>query len=478
MAVNSSFYVNAADLATATSVYLDLSLTNIAPDGFYGDGTITRQQSSGILLTSAPCVSPCPAPCGTAIGAGGNTGVYQTNLDVGSVGTGAIIISFNPQSVPDGIRATYNSVVYNKISSPVNGPFQCPNYGHYAIIGSIGNVSSCGSWYPAGITQTNTVFLYNPAGNNFVNTGTTQTDVIVGTSSAPTLQPDYFLTTFGMQNCIMVIPKPTATPSALLIEIIGPCTSTGWSFTAACPVALPTFPASNVFASASIPCATPLPNTFYFAKVHTALDSYVGLYDYVFTDVNGQFPLPTGYYLTSNVAAPNKVIEVDNGVIVAITNCTTPPLPVTGLVWATTVNNPCNATPWVISNQNLTIRYNVTDSTNCGGTCGVVQAGTATATITVGAVNTNMGLTFTGIGELQAPQFEIVTFQLDGVQIADAHAAGGNQGCAMGPVVQTYQTPPPYLLLAGTTHTLFINFTTADGLYHVGSFYQVNLTFS
>lgn len=318
MAINAPFFLDAADLATATAVYLNLGLTNIAPDGFYGDGTITRQQSSGILLTSDPCVSPCPAPCGTAIGGGGGTGVYQINLDVGSVGTGAIIIMFNPQSVPDGIRVTYDSVVYNKICSPVNGPFQSPNAGHFSIIGSTGATGTCGAWFPAGATQTNTVFLYNPATGLFAATvpPSTQVDVI-----SPAPNADWFLATTGMGNSIMVIPKPSATPSALLIEIIGPCTSTGWSFTAACPVALPTFPSSNLFATATVPCATPLPNTFYFAKVHTAVDSYVGLYDYVFVDVNGQFPLPTGYYLTSNVAAPNKVLQVVNGVVTAITNC-------------------------------------------------------------------------------------------------------------------------------------------------------------
>jgi len=57
MAINSIFYIDAADLATATSVYLDSSLLNIAPDGFYGDGTISRQQSSGILLAADTCVS-------------------------------------------------------------------------------------------------------------------------------------------------------------------------------------------------------------------------------------------------------------------------------------------------------------------------------------------------------------------------------------------------------------------------------------
>ena len=320
MAINSTFYLDAADLVTATTVYLDFGLTIVAPDGFYGDGVITREQSSGILLTADTC-GDCPTPCGTSIGSSGESGVYQVNLDVGSTETGAIIVRFNPASVPDGIRVTYNGVVYNKISSTNNGPFQCPNPGHFAIIGSSGAVGSCGSWYPAGQTQTNTVYLYNPATTVFDNTGTTQIDVIVGTSSAPTLQPDYFLSAVDMGDCWMVIPKPTVTPSSLFIEMIGPCTSTGWSFSAACPVALPSFSSTNFFTSASIPCDEVLFNTYYFAKVHAAADTFVGLYDYVFTDENGEFPLVNGFYLIDNVAAPKKVIQVVQGVVIAITNC-------------------------------------------------------------------------------------------------------------------------------------------------------------
>ena len=78
---------------------------------------------------------------------------------------------------------------------------------------------------------------------------------------------------------------------------------------------------------------------------------------------------------------------------------------------------------------------------------------------------------------LQASDYEKITFSLDSVQIADAHAAGGSLGCQMGPVVQTFTVAPPYLLLAGTVHTLFIDFTTNDALFHVGSYYEVDLTF-
>jgi hypothetical protein len=103
---------------------------------------------------------------------------------------------------------------------------------------------------------------------------------------------------------------------------------------------------------------------------------------------------------------------------------------------------------------------------------------TATATITVGGNDVNMGLDFDGLGELQAPQFELITFKLDGVEVADAHAAGGNLGCAMGPVIKTFTQAPPYFLAANSVHTLLIEFTTADPLFHVGAFYEVDLSFT
>ena len=151
---------------------------------------------------------------------------------------------------------------------------------------------------------------------------------------------------------------------------------------------------------------------------------------------------------------------------------------VTGLSWVLTVSNACNAMPWTITNNNLDIRYDIEDSSNCSGTCGTVQAGTATATITVGANNVEMGLDFSGMGEAQASQFEKITFDLDGTQLARANAPGGGLGCVMGAVVKTYVTPSPYLLQANSVHTLLIDFSTVDALYHVNAFYNVQLTFT
>lgn len=157
---------------------------------------------------------------------------------------------------------------------------------------------------------------------------------------------------------------------------------------------------------------------------------------------------------------------------------TSSPLPVFGLDWTTTVNNQCDPNPWVISNNNQTIRYNIVDSFNCGGTCTATQSGTATATITVGPNTTWMSVDFEGIGELQDPNYELIEIYLNDVLIADAHAAGGKLGCQMGPVVKNYIEPSPYMLEANNVYELFIVFTTNDGLFHVGSYYQIDLGFT
>jgi hypothetical protein len=55
MAINATYFLDAADLSLATAVYLDSNLSSRAPDGFYSDGTISREQSGGILLVEENC---------------------------------------------------------------------------------------------------------------------------------------------------------------------------------------------------------------------------------------------------------------------------------------------------------------------------------------------------------------------------------------------------------------------------------------
>ena len=62
--------------------------------------------------------------------------------------------------------------------------------------------------------------------------------------------------------------------------------------------------------------------------------------------------------------------------------------------------------------------------------------------------------------------------------LASATSQNLNQGCAMGPAVQTYFINPPYKLVKNKQYKLRIDFDSGDPLYHVGSYYQANYTLS
>jgi hypothetical protein len=57
MATTSSYYLNAPSLGSATAVFTDDALTECAPDGFYSNGVIVREQADCVLLPQQECPS-------------------------------------------------------------------------------------------------------------------------------------------------------------------------------------------------------------------------------------------------------------------------------------------------------------------------------------------------------------------------------------------------------------------------------------
>ena len=305
MATSGTFYLDAPSLSTATVVYSNAALTTVAANGFYSDGSIVREQVSGVLLPSVTCPS-CSIPCGPTISVNSSQGVYYLNTNLGSP-TGAVIVRFNTTSVPDGIKAVYNSVVYNGLSSPSFG-WRQGTAGLTTYLGSLSD--ACSSGIVAGSPYTLSEFQYN--GTTFAPLGTLETVSIASgqmqlTASAP-------------GNCVMVIPKTTATPNILDLTLIGPCVSTVFSISVSCPAALPSFASSTVNVDSTAACADAIDQTYYVAYVNGAA-GVLGLYDLVFSDANGQFKLAAGYYKTT-AAGTNEWFQVDaNGVIIAFGDC-------------------------------------------------------------------------------------------------------------------------------------------------------------
>ena len=303
MATSSTYYLNAPSLGSATSVFTNADLTVLAADGFYSDGVIVREQISGLLVAQQTCPA-CATPCGGSISASGQQGIYYLNIDLGT-DIGAVVVTFNPANVPDGISALFNSVVYNGVSSPSYGWLQ-GTAGLPTYVGATG--SDCG--IVANSPYTLDEFRYN--GSTFTDLETTTNVSVV----AGQMQ----LTAAGPGNCKMVIPKTAASPSVVDMTFIGPCLGTVFSIGVACPAPLTSFSSSTGNVDSATACSDTIDQTYYVAHVNGAAGT-LGLYDLVFSDANGEFKLGAGFYQTTD-AGSNEWYQVDaNGVIIAFGDC-------------------------------------------------------------------------------------------------------------------------------------------------------------
>jgi hypothetical protein len=302
-----TYYIDGTTLSNSTAVYDNAAMTLCAADGFYSDGVIVREQVNCSLLPAQTCPT-CAEPCGGTINGSGAQGIYLLDLDVGGTptDTGAILVMFNPRSVPDGIRATFNSTVYNKVSSPVDGYHGSTSTSNFTFIGA--QNSDCGI---SGSTYNLNEFNY--VGGSFQQTGNTQSVTVnpgdVSLGSAP-------------GDCIMVIPKPNPTPSVVNFEFVGPCAGTIFDIRVSCPAALPSYSSTTVPRSlVTDACGDTINQTYYHAPVNGTA-GVPALYDWVFSDPNGQSVLLGGWYKIENANGVQYPIQVDdNGVIITIEAC-------------------------------------------------------------------------------------------------------------------------------------------------------------
>ena len=213
-----NYFIDGPTLSTASAVYTDVELTICASDGFYSDGTVCRQQLSCVLGVPTPCPS-CFAPCDSTIDASGNQGVYKLTFSTGG-DFGAILIYFDPVNVPDGIRATFDGVVYNKLTSNTFG-YAAAAAGNLTITGNSANDCSpgVGTTLDGGGYSGLEEFTYNPATGDFDPVGTSGT--ATGTSS------DVFLYAAGPGYTTLVVPRVNNNSDACEVEIVGYC-GTGW----------------------------------------------------------------------------------------------------------------------------------------------------------------------------------------------------------------------------------------------------------
>ena len=116
--------------------------------------------------------------------------------------------------------------------------------------------------------------------------------------------------------------KPNTTPSVVNFEFVGPCNGTVFNIGVSCPAALPSYSSTTVarpdFNQA---CNDTINLTFYHAPVNGTA-GVPALYDWVFSDQNGQTRLIPGWYKIENANGVQYPIEVSNdGIIITIGTC-------------------------------------------------------------------------------------------------------------------------------------------------------------
>ena len=339
MAALGTYCFDGLNFSQATSLFTDSGLTTLAPDGWYSQGGIIRQQLNGVLLNAQPC-GTCLVACGSGVDASfSSNGFFSADIDLAN-DTGAVILYFYMgSSIPDGVLTTYNGSTYNRLTCE-------GNHNTYTIVdGSntqvdYSGINNQGTGRITYVGNSNTSLLsdspYNttPSGTctsgdkpqNYTYTGSSY--VAQGTYETVTVASNEIGVNPGGASRVftMVVPKTSASPSTINLLIGAPMCGTFFRWEVDCPVALPSFTASAAQSTTACAAST---TTYYFARnatgtsnafvVDTNTTPNVG--NWVFSDANGSAYLndtsTIQYYIIANTTA----IGVRNGVVVSSVNC-------------------------------------------------------------------------------------------------------------------------------------------------------------
>lgn len=121
MGATNLYYLNGDNLASATSVFTDVFLTVLAPDGWYSADGIVREQVGGVLQNAVGCTS-CGYQCGTpaTITIVDPTAIdkeYILPMNVGN-SVGCVRVDIAPTVVGSfsfGVKAYYGSIFKNAV---------------------------------------------------------------------------------------------------------------------------------------------------------------------------------------------------------------------------------------------------------------------------------------------------------------------------------------------------------------------------
>jgi len=316
MAVSGTYYLNGPDLASSTAIFSDEDMNICAPNGLYSNGIIVRELLNCLLLPAQTCPS-CALPCDNIAGVNNDiNGTFLAQIS-GGAGTGAIVIySIVGGIIPDGVLTTYNGQTYNQLTyignagGPVglNTPLGQPTY-----YGSNVTTPVSATSLPIYTVQTDGSYISN--GNSQpITVNANQLDLRGG----------------GSRVYTQVIPKNSASVSAINVDYYAPIQTTFFSFQTGCPIQLDSFLGSSIQADDT--CADATINYYFAQNATTTLVSPItfvpetlstpGVGNYVFIDDGGGTKINDTATSQFVILANSTYIEIQYGIVIATGTCT------------------------------------------------------------------------------------------------------------------------------------------------------------
>jgi hypothetical protein len=308
-----TFYLDSDDFITASSVYSDIMLTVLAPDGLYQDCGVFRFQSNGVLgapTTCPVCKEDCSSSTGYLIS---EQGVYTIQVDLGT-GVGDVEVTFPASTNAKKIEVLYAGVLfyldpilfgpqvgYYSATNPLSPAIQEP---YIQVTGDCDIVAST----PVNVPN----YSWNPTSSAFEQVGTTPSYVAAATASDVSIIP-------STDDFIFRFSKGFADITNALVTITAPCKGTTGAIKVLCPKEYVQydFTAPNP----ATPCTDPRPNNKYIAQADPVAAPLVG--EFVFDDTNGNvyYNVASETYGILNATTGRYEIDVQYGRIQSVTVC-------------------------------------------------------------------------------------------------------------------------------------------------------------
>ena len=293
-----TYFIDADDKNKVTGVFTNANMSTLASDGLYSLGNGVAYYMNGGSFGGTVSCPTCAELCSTFNESGDNVfpnqELYNFPVEL-QAATGAVIVRLKPSRTTTGALATGIDYAGNMIASLGTNTVNSYTSSLNGFVEKFFSYNGVVAPLPSSGTATIPFTIKDWDGTNYNLSGTQ--NIIVNSSDVTTVT--------NAAEYVMVIPKTTATPSRLLINLFL-VKSQLFNIDVACPAALPSFQIAG-------------PITVYHSTFSGGTGGTPALYNHVFTDPNGATKIAAGTYSTVGVTGVSSIVVDSNGIITTVT---------------------------------------------------------------------------------------------------------------------------------------------------------------